>query len=74
MIFLILVILVIMLLIFGAYNIDKGQFQKSRNTNDVLDFDSYVIYCEANYQQPNYFSSNQAIICDQLMLHLYALY
>lgn len=44
MIFLILVILVITLLIFGAYNIDKGQFQKSRNTNDVLDFDSYVIY------------------------------
>ena len=74
MIFLAKVILIIVLLVRGAYNMKKGQ-PLSNHSSSVSEVDSDERYCrEAYYQQPYIFRYYKAFICDQLMLHLYALY
>jgi hypothetical protein len=74
MIFLAKVILIIALLVRGAYNMKKGQ-PLSNHSTSVSEVDSDERHCrEADYQQPDILDVNKAFICDQLMLHLYALY
>lgn len=74
MIFLATVILIIALLVRGAYNMKKGQPLSNYSTS-VSEVDSDERHCrEADYQQPDILDVNKAFICDQLMLHLYALY
>ena len=71
MIFLATVILIIALLVRGAYNMKKGQ-PLSNHSTSVSEVDRHCR--EADYQQPDILDVNKAFICDQLMLHLYALY
>lgn len=74
MIFLETVILIIALLVRGAYNMKKGQ-PLSNHSTSVSEVDSDERHCrEVDYQQPDILDVNKAFICDQLMLHLYALY
>ena len=74
MIFLATVILIIALLLHGAYNMKKGQ-PLSNHSTFASEVDNDDGHCrEAYYQQPDIFRYNKAFICDQLMLHLYALY
>ena len=76
MIFLATVILIIALLVRGAYNMKKGQPLSNHSTSvSEVEVDSDERHCrEADYRQPDILDVNKAFICDQLMLHLYALY
>ena len=74
MIFLATVILIIALLVRGAYNMNEGQ-PLSNHSTSVSEVDSDERHCrEVDYQQSYIFRYYKAFICDQLMLHLYALY
>lgn len=75
MILFIILVILITLLVRGAYNAKKGQPLSYHSAFvSVPKVDNGERDCrEADYQQPTLYVI-KTFICDQLMLHLYALY